>query len=59
MFDFKPAPGNSVVKLFHDLYSDLTTADLLYTNDAKVLIDVILARLVNLSPGDEVGLQSF
>ncbi|KAK7101543.1 hypothetical protein V1264_019909 [Littorina saxatilis] len=53
-FDFKPQPPNSVLKLFHDLYADLTTADLLYTNDAKVLMDVIVGRMTNLSPGDEV-----
>ena len=54
MFEFEPQPPNSVLKLFHDLYADLTTADLLYTNDAKVLMDIIVGRLSNLSPGDEV-----
>ncbi|KAL8610250.1 hypothetical protein ACOMHN_038945 [Nucella lapillus] len=54
MFDFKPTPPNSVLKLFLDLYSDLTTSDLLYTNDAKVLMDVIIGRLSNLGAGDKV-----
>ncbi|XP_076448361.1 NCK-interacting protein with SH3 domain-like [Babylonia areolata] len=54
MFDFKPVQPNSVQKLFLDLYSDLTTSDLLYTNDAKVLMDVIIGRLSNLGPGDKV-----
>ena len=58
MFEFKPQPPNSVLKLFHDLYADLTTADLLYTNDAKVLMDIIVGRLSNLSPGDEVCVLS-
>nr|KAG5691816.1 hypothetical protein BaRGS_016628 [Batillaria attramentaria] len=54
MFDYKPEPPNSVLKLFHDLYSDPATSDLLYTNDAKVLMDVIIGRLTNLSPGDKI-----
>lgn len=53
MFEYKPAPPNSVIKLFHDLYSDPVTSDLLYTNDAKVLMDVIIGQLTNLSPGDK------
>lgn len=52
MFDYMPQPQNSVLKLFHNLYSNPATSDLLYTNDAKVLIDVIVGRLLNLSPGD-------
>lgn len=54
VFDYKPESPNSVMKLFHDLYSDPATSDLLYTNDAKVLMDIILGRLTNLSPGDKV-----
>lgn len=55
MFEYMPQPQNSVLKLFHNLYSNPATSDLLYTNDAKVLIDVIVGRLLNLSPGDAVS----
>lgn len=54
VFDYKPQPPNSVLKLFHDLFSDSKTSELLYTNDAKVLIDVIIRHLTNLSQGDKV-----
>lgn len=52
MFDHEPRPPNSVMKLLHDMYSTKGTANILYTNDAKVLIDIILRHLIDLPPGD-------
>lgn len=57
MFDHEPQPPDAVIKFLQDLYSSPATACILYTNDAKVLIDIILRHLVDLSPGDIVSEQ--
>ncbi|XP_059484381.1 NCK-interacting protein with SH3 domain [Neocloeon triangulifer] len=44
---------HSIVKLFLDLFSNSTTAQLFYTNDTKVLLDIISRQLADLSPCDE------
>ena len=54
LFEHEPKPPNSVLKLTSDLYSSASTADLLYTNDAKVLIDIVVRQITDLSPGDMV-----
>ncbi|XP_071083281.1 NCK-interacting protein with SH3 domain-like [Haliotis cracherodii] len=52
MFEHLPEPPHSVIKFMQDLYSFPGTANLLYTNDAMVLIDIIIRQLANLSAGD-------
>jgi len=54
MFEYQTQSPNSVIKFLSDLYSCQRTANLLYTNDAKVLIDIIVRQLNDLSPGDQV-----
>jgi len=54
MFEYQLQSPNSVIKFLSDLYSCQRTANLLYTNDAKVLIDIIVRQLNDLSPGDQV-----
>lgn len=54
-FDHEPAPPHSVVKLFLDLFSRRTIADLFYTNDVKVLIDIVVRNISDLSAGDSVS----
>jgi len=54
MFDHLPKPENAVMKILQDMYSRKETSFILYTNDAKVLIDILLRHLIDLSPGDEV-----
>lgn len=54
IFDHEPAPPHSLVKLFLDLFSKVETANLFYTNDVKVLIDIIVRNISDLSPGDKV-----
>jgi len=54
MFNYQTQSPNSVIKFLSDLYSCQRTANLLYTNDAKVLIDIIVRQLNDLSPGDQV-----
>ncbi|XP_063220969.1 NCK-interacting protein with SH3 domain isoform X2 [Bacillus rossius redtenbacheri] len=53
MFDHQPEPQHSVLKLFIDLFTNEITALLFYTNDTKVLIDIVVRRLTDLSPGDK------
>ena len=57
MFEYQTRSPNSVIKFLSDLYSCQRTANLLYTNDAKVLIDIIVRQLNDLSPGDQVLYQ--
>uniref|UniRef100_A0A1B6DI14 SH3 domain-containing protein n=2 Tax=Clastoptera arizonana TaxID=38151 RepID=A0A1B6DI14_9HEMI len=49
----KESSCRSVFKIFHDLFSTDKTASLFYTNDIKVLIDIIIRQLSDISPGDE------
>lgn len=58
IFEHQPAPPHSVLKLFVDLFSTSQTATLFYTNDTKVLIDIIVRQLADLSPGDNVSFNS-
>ncbi|XP_060527964.1 NCK-interacting protein with SH3 domain [Cylas formicarius] len=53
IFDHEPAPPHSLLKLFKDLFSRRGTANLFYTNDVKVLIDIIVRNIADLSPGDK------
>ncbi|XP_067946552.1 NCK-interacting protein with SH3 domain-like isoform X2 [Watersipora subatra] len=43
---------HSVLKFALDLYSQSTTSQLIYTNDAKVLIEIVIRQLTNLSDED-------
>lgn len=54
IFDHQPAPMHSVLKLFIDIFSMDITASLFYTNDIKVLIDIVLRQLFDIPPGDKV-----
>ena len=54
VFDHEPAPAHSVVKLMVDLFSDPAIARLFYTNDVRVLVDIVARNLADLSPGDPV-----
>ncbi|XP_052797020.1 NCK-interacting protein with SH3 domain-like isoform X2 [Mya arenaria] len=53
LFEGSSVP-NSVMKVLQDLYSRPGTAGILYTNDAKVLLDIILRHLIDLSPCDKL-----
>ncbi|XP_055384761.1 NCK-interacting protein with SH3 domain [Condylostylus longicornis] len=45
---------NSVLKIFIDIFSLSETANLFYTNDVKVLIDIMVRQLSDLSAGDKL-----
>ncbi|XP_043270759.1 NCK-interacting protein with SH3 domain isoform X2 [Venturia canescens] len=53
IFDHEPAPPQSVLKLFVDLFGNDFTASMFYTNDIKVLIDIVLRQLFDIPPGDK------
>lgn len=48
---------NSVLKFVSDLYSCPETSNLFYTNDAKVLVDIIVRQLTDLSSGDKMRIE--
>lgn len=48
-------PINSVLKMLVDLFSIPETTTLFYTNDIKVLIDILVRQLSDLSAGDVVS----
>lgn len=52
IFDHEPTPPHSVLKLVIDLFSRKKTADLFYSNDVKVMIDIVVRQLADLSAGD-------
>lgn len=52
IFDHTPAPPHSLLKLFIDLFNGQDTANLFYTNDIKVLIDIVVRNISDLSPED-------
>lgn len=49
----KKTTMNSVLKLVTDLFDARDTASLFYTSDCKVLIDILVRQLGDLSAGDE------
>lgn len=46
-------PCHSVLKLLKDLFSNTATADLFYTNDVKVLIDIVVRQITDLPPNNK------
>ncbi|CAG2063794.1 unnamed protein product, partial [Timema podura] len=59
IFDHQPVPPHSVLKLFVDIFTNERTSTLFYTNDTKVLIDIIVRQLTDLSPGDTLFVDIF
>lgn len=55
VLEFIPAAPHSVLKLSLDTFSRRTTASLFYTNDTKVLLDITVRQLADLSAGDQVS----
>ncbi|XP_071960516.1 NCK-interacting protein with SH3 domain-like [Antedon mediterranea] len=53
MFDFEPKPQNSMVKFLADIFSSTETSNIFYTNDMRVLIDIVIRQLTDLNPGDK------
>ncbi|XP_074646748.1 NCK-interacting protein with SH3 domain-like isoform X2 [Tubulanus polymorphus] len=51
MYPHQENNPNSVLKFLSDIFSGQATSELIYTNDAKVLIDIIAREISNQSPG--------
>lgn len=56
IFDHEPGPPHSLLKLFIDVFGKEATANLFYTNDTKVLIDIVVRQLSDLSASDKVSI---
>lgn len=54
MFEHEPRPVHSVLRMMVDIFQCGYTAKLLYTNDEKVLCDIILRQLTDLPSDDKV-----
>ncbi|XP_069945387.1 NCK-interacting protein with SH3 domain isoform X2 [Cherax quadricarinatus] len=53
MFDHEPQPPNSVLKMMRDMYSTRATASIFYTNDERVVCDIIIRQLTDLPADDK------
>ncbi|BES95180.1 Protein of unknown function (DUF2013) [Nesidiocoris tenuis] len=51
--DVHHPPYHSVLKLLKDVFFSPSTAKLFYTNDIKVLIEIILRQMTNLAPNSK------
>lgn len=46
---------NTVLRMFIDIFSHSDTAGMFYTNDIKVLIDIVVRQLSDLDAGNVVS----
>ncbi|KAI5720446.1 hypothetical protein M8J77_006718 [Diaphorina citri] len=52
LFPHEPAPMHSVLKMMIDLFDNPHTASLFYTNDVKVVIDILVRMINDISSGE-------
>ena len=57
LFQYPRACPNSVLKFVTDIFSSQDTSEFFYTSDMKILIEIVLRQLVDLSPGAGVSYQ--
>ncbi|MPC96740.1 NCK-interacting protein with SH3 domain [Portunus trituberculatus] len=57
MFEHEPRPPNSILKMMRDMYSTRATASIFYTNDERVVCDIIIRQLTDLPADDKVGIK--
>ncbi|XP_045605711.1 NCK-interacting protein with SH3 domain isoform X2 [Procambarus clarkii] len=53
MFDHERQSPNSVLKMMRDMYSTRATASIFYTNDERVVCDIIIRQLTDLPADDK------
>ena len=58
MFEHSSDTQDSLLKFMGDIFSSPTTCELFYSNDMKVLIDIIVRQISDLMPGDQVNTPS-
>ncbi|KAK4319971.1 hypothetical protein Pmani_009130 [Petrolisthes manimaculis] len=52
MFEHEPRPLHSVLKMMRDMYATQATASIFYTNDERVVCDIVIRQLADL-PSDD------
>lgn len=57
--EIDPSQVRSMLKLFCDIFSNMESANYFYTNDLKVVVDVLILESTNLPEDDEVFLIYF
>ncbi|CAL4162020.1 unnamed protein product, partial [Meganyctiphanes norvegica] len=53
IFEHTPRPPHSVIKMMLDVYSNPVTSQMIYTNDERVVCDIMLRQLSDLAPEDK------
>lgn len=56
MFQYPRSSPDAVLKFVTDIFSSRDTSEFFYALDMKVLIEIVLRQMVDLSPGEGVGL---
>ena len=56
MFQYPRSSPDAVLKFVTDIFSSRDTSEFFYALDMKVLIEIVLRQMVDLSPGAGVGL---
>lgn len=59
VFDHCSDTQDSLLKFMADMFSSPVTSDLFYSNDMKVLIDIIVRLIKDSNPGDQVSFTPF
>lgn len=57
MFKHTPPAPHSVLKFLQDVFASRETADIFYSTDMMVMIDIAVRQISDLSPGDKVRNQ--
>lgn len=59
MFQYPRSSPDAVLKFVTDIFSSRDTSEFFYALDMKVLIEIVLRQMADLSPGEGVGLYLY
>ncbi|XP_023269945.1 NCK-interacting protein with SH3 domain isoform X2 [Seriola lalandi dorsalis] len=57
MFKHTPPAPHSVLKFLQDVFASRETADIFYSTDMMVMIDIAVRQISDLSPGDKLRME--
>uniref|UniRef100_A0A665TF93 SH3 domain-containing protein n=1 Tax=Echeneis naucrates TaxID=173247 RepID=A0A665TF93_ECHNA len=57
MFKHTPPAPHSVLKFLQDIFASRETADIFYSTDMMVMIDIAVRQISDLSPGDKLRME--
>ncbi|XP_074533534.1 NCK-interacting protein with SH3 domain [Halichoeres trimaculatus] len=57
MFKHTPPAPHSVLKFLQDVFASTETADIFYSTDMMVMIDIAVRQISDLSPGDKLRME--